>query len=120
MICSKSFRFQLANNCREPKRSEETNRCTSGARNSDRPTAISIQQTVVAIASPTARPRCVPVQQFETWLTGVVLAAAPGDRLRLDHRPRIRQVKTQNASENAERTSVQPLQDHDQWSFSEV
>ena len=44
----------------------------------------------------TTRLRCEPVQQFETRLTGVVLAAAQGDRLRLHHRPRIRQLRTEN------------------------
>ena len=47
-------------------------------------------------ASLLTKPRCVPVKQFEAQLTGLVLAAAQGDRLRLHHRPRIRQVRTHN------------------------
>ena len=47
-------------------------------------------------ASLPARLRCPPVQQFETRLTGLVLAATQGDRLRLHHWPRIRQLRSQN------------------------
>ena len=36
------------------------------------------------------------MKQFETKLTGVVLAAAQGDRLRLHHWRRIRQLRTEN------------------------
>ena len=46
------------------------------------------------------RSRCVPVKQCETRLIGLVLAAAQGDRLRLHHRRRIRQLIRQLRTEN--------------------
>ena len=73
-------------------RSQRTTRCTSGARTSAGPTVAQLQPA----ASLPARPRCVPVQQCETWLIGLVLAAAQGDRLRLHHWRRIRQLRSQN------------------------
>ena len=36
------------------------------------------------------------MEQCENRLNGLVLAAAQGDRLRLHHRPRIRQLRTEN------------------------
>ena len=74
-------------------RGQRTSSCTAGARTSDRPTVVS---KVAKLASLPARPRCVSVQQCETRLTGVVLAAAQGDRLRLHHRRRIRHLRTEN------------------------
>ena len=73
-------------------RGQRMSSCTSGAVTSAGPTVAQLQ----LVSSTTARSRCVTVQQFETRLTGLVLAAAQGDRLRLDHRPRIRQVRSQN------------------------
>ena len=75
-------------------RRKRTRRCTSGASSSERPTAKHAQ--IELCASLPARLRCVSVQQCETRLTGVVLAAAQGDRLRLHHRRRIRHLRTEN------------------------
>ena len=74
-------------------RDQRTSSCTTGASISDRPTVV---PKVVSTASPLTRSRCVPVQQYETQLTGLVQAAAQGDRLRLHHRRRIRQLRTEN------------------------
>ena len=74
-------------------RRKRTSRCTGGARTSARPI---VALNTILTASLLARSRCVPVQRCETRLTGLVLAAAQGDRLRLHRWRRIRQLKTQS------------------------
>ena len=75
---------------------QRTRSCTLGARCSAWPTVAMQMQLVERGAPLPARPRCVPVQQCGTRLIGLVLAAAQGDRLRLHHRLRIRQLRTQS------------------------
>ena len=58
-------------------RGQRTSSWASGARTSARPTVMHTLQH----GSFLTRSRFVPVQQFETRLTGLVLAAAQGDRI---------------------------------------
>ena len=75
---------------------QRTGSCTSGQRTSAGPTVALQMELDVLAPSLQARSRCVSVRQFETRLTGVVLSATQSDRLRLHHRRRIWQVRTQS------------------------
>ena len=73
-------------------RRKRTLSCTCGAVTSARLTVV--LKAMLTVSLP-ARSRCAPVKECRTRLTGV-LAATQGNRLRVHHRPRIRQLRTEN------------------------